>query len=346
MKYLILAILLFGLQVDLSGQTIVNGYIEHFSSGSFVIIDPIQRDTISKGVIRDHSFIAQIERKIPSNRVLPAFVLCVKDDHSHSLSAPLAIEHKSIHVAIGNNGVTYSGTPDQDKLSQLISNILEMEQKYFVEDSLFRSDSAQFHLGKVIDSTITISKNHKLFDLWNVIVADILFRKLVGPEHIPSVMKLCESRDVLSETEKLLCRAVDMSHYEWAGKPLGRLVVYDQEEREVSIDTLMRGKPYLLDFWATWCGPCIQDFPKLQELSAKYGIDIVGISIDSRKQAWTGFSERQPIPWRNYWDKYAAAKDQLNVTAVPTKLIIDEHGMIMARNPDDLENAIKDIMGN
>ena len=68
---------------------------------------------------------------------------------------------------------------------------------------------------------------------------------------------------------------------------------------------LYRGKVLLLDFWATWCGPCLEEMPNLRRLYAKHhdqGFAIVGISLDSDREALKQFLQQEGITWPQICD--------------------------------------------
>ncbi len=93
----------------------------------------------------------------------------------------------------------------------------------------------------------------------------------------------------------------------------------------------LSGKVTVVDFWATWCGPCKKSFPKLQALNAKYGangLQIVGISEDDEQSGIaafeTGLGAKFPVVWDE--DKGIASKWQPR--SMPSTFILDRSGMI------------------
>ena len=109
-----------------------------------------------------------------------------------------------------------------------------------------------------------------------------------------------------------------------------------------------KGKVLLLDFWATWCGPCVASLPDLQATYNKYhaqGLEVVGVSLDEDKSALTSFIKTNKMPWPQVFDGKIWESQVANiygVKAIPFFLIIGKDGKIAAVNPrDDLEGAVK-----
>ena len=97
-----------------------------------------------------------------------------------------------------------------------------------------------------------------------------------------------------------------------------------------------KGKVVLMDFWATWCGPCVGEMPNVIAAYSKYhaqGFDVVGISLDQDKSALTGFIASNKMPWRQVFDGKgwgSAVPNQYGVKAIPFGLLIGRDGKIAA----------------
>ena len=110
-----------------------------------------------------------------------------------------------------------------------------------------------------------------------------------------------------------------------------------------------RGKVVLMDFWATWCGPCVGEMPNVIAAYKKYhgrGFDVLGISLDQDHAALTSFLRQNHMPWRQVFDGKgwgSAVPHRYGVASIPFGLLIGRDGTIQAigaRGPE-LDSAVE-----
>ncbi len=127
----------------------------------------------------------------------------------------------------------------------------------------------------------------------------------------------------------------------------------DLEGKDVKLsDYVGKGKVVVVDFWASWCGPCRAGMPALKELYKKYKGDkfeIVGVSLDKEEAAWKKGIEDLGINWPHmsdlkYWDCEGA--QLYGVNAIPHLVVMDKDGVIAARNIHgaELEAKVKELI--
>lgn len=99
------------------------------------------------------------------------------------------------------------------------------------------------------------------------------------------------------------------------------------------------GKVVLIDFWATWCGPCRAALPEVKEIYSKYhdkGFEILGISFDKEKEDLTKFIAEEKLPWPQYFDGLGWENklgQRFNITGIPTLWLVDKKGHLRDLNP-------------
>jgi len=95
-----------------------------------------------------------------------------------------------------------------------------------------------------------------------------------------------------------------------------------------------RGKVVIVDFWATWCGPCRKEMPNVKALREKLkdrGFDVVGVSVDKDLEALDTYLQENDIPWETLaGDEASELAEKYGVRGIPTMMLIDQKGNVVA----------------
>ena len=120
--------------------------------------------------------------------------------------------------------------------------------------------------------------------------------------------------------------------------------------QELSLKDL-RGQYVLLDFWASWCGPCKGEIPNMKQIYDTYhdkGFEILSVSLDDKEEAWKGAVEKEGLNWKHVsslkgWKCEVAAK--YHVSGIPAMFLLDKQGKIIATNlrGEGLQKAVADL---
>lgn len=110
-------------------------------------------------------------------------------------------------------------------------------------------------------------------------------------------------------------------------------IVTAQGEHLTSED--LRGKVVVLDFWGTWCPPCVESIPSLRSLHKKFSKEpsfvLIGVSSDSDEETWSAFIEKEKMIWPQYLDRKREVQRIFGVRAFPTYIVIDAEGIMRFR---------------
>jgi thiol-disulfide isomerase/thioredoxin len=118
-----------------------------------------------------------------------------------------------------------------------------------------------------------------------------------------------------------------------------------------------RGKVVLVDFWASWCGPCRGEVPNMKRNLASYGergFDIVGVNLDNSLAACEKYVEQEELPWGNLmsdkdgqrgWDNPLAT--HYGISAIPTAILVDQEGKVVSLRArgKELDRLLAEMLG-
>jgi len=127
----------------------------------------------------------------------------------------------------------------------------------------------------------------------------------------------------------------------------------DTDNNTLSLSSSVgQGKYVLLEFWASWCGPCRKEIPVMKKAYAEFhskGFEIYAISIDKKEDEWIKAGNEEKLPWINTHyisDPKLDAQKTYSVSAIPANFLIDPDGKIIAKNlrGEDLAKKLSELM--
>ncbi|WP_299526540.1 redoxin domain-containing protein [Winogradskyella sp.] len=136
------------------------------------------------------------------------------------------------------------------------------------------------------------------------------------------------------------------------GKPIPEFKLpFAQNESQFITNKDLKGKITLIDFWATWCKPCMEEFPKIKKAYSTYknkGFNVVSISVDKDKKSLFNFLNKNPFPWEYSLYSEGEFKSDLakrfQLVTLPKPILIDQEGKIIAMDADLREGKLEQKM--
>ncbi len=313
----------------------IKGNDEALAEMDYVLLQTIEngeRNTLDSVAVANNSFVIKGEVETPTAAYL-FFGAQTPEDASQAaplmFQIPVFLEPGNITVGkMENTTFTAKGTPLNDKQAEFNTKMTDLSNQFQTaaqsgDEQKMNDVQDQFLV--VIKETIGANTDN----LYGQTLFQQMYYNLKPQEILDIAAKFpAESQDALAsikaEAENALKTQPGQSYIDIAQK--------NADGKEVSLKSVIEteGNKYvLIDFWASWCGPCMGEVPFLVDTYAKYhdkGFEIYGVSFDSDRDAWLNAIESKKMTWVhvsdvNGWDNQA--RNDYAVNGIPANYLID-----------------------
>ena len=339
---------------------VVTGKVEGLAEGDSVFLcESAGRQLINldSTVIKNNAFEFKGTQDSTVNRVL---TVLTKEGPRY---IRFYLENGDIKINVNEETDSISGTPNNNAYQAFENQTAPLQQQMNEIRMAFRnpamtekeSEDLMTKYEELNEQMKAIVKNAIEVNIHNIVGVDI-FKSFVYD------LTLTEKENILSQipsnfdTDPGIERISQQVKSEKATSPGNKftnLTMDDPEGKEVSLsDYCGKGKLVLIDFWASWCGPCRKEMPELVELYKKYknkNFEIIGVSFDNSADAWKNAIKQMDMTWPQMSDLKGWQSEGASIygiSSIPSTILVGGDGVILERNlrGDELYEKIKELL--
>ena len=281
----------------------------------------------------------------------------------NGLSLSFYLENGQINVALTKENDKVTGSPLNDRYQPYRDQfqLLEAERKQLLEnfeDTTLTDEQKDVIREKFInisdrtDSLLKVVMNENITNLIGVEILKNTYYSLELAELealVPQIPAEYQSDERVVRIQEMVVKMKATA----VGQKFTDFTMQTPDGKEVKLsDYVGKGKVVLIDFWASWCGPCRREMPNLVEAYKQYkgkNFEIVGVSLDRDLESWKKGIADLKITWPQmsdlkYWDCEGAKL--YAVSSIPHTLLVDAEGTIVARglHGEELQQKIAELM--
>ena len=269
------------------------------------------------------------------------------EENSQKTRRMLILENGNIDVKIVSaDEIFVSGTELNDIYSDYLKIITELYQKMSKA-----ADISEVEADKVITEIIEFDFNFCLKNAKNFVGKTIFLQSFYNfsAEQKEQITNLFDEETKKEEQFAAIIASIEQEKKVAVGQQFTDFAMPTLQGDTLKLSDFVGKTDYVLvDFWASWCAPCIRSFPALKSVYEKYQgkrFEILGVSLDDKQSAWQGAITRYNLAWKHVSDLKSwqcEAAQIYVVSSIPCTILIDKNGKIVGRNLHPME--IEDIL--
>ncbi|MFD2891224.1 redoxin domain-containing protein [Flavobacterium chuncheonense] len=345
----------------------IAGTAEGFENGNKVILQ-VQGDMDM--IAKDTAVIENGKFEMIGNSEIPEFGFLTLENNTR---VPLILENGTISVILDKDSIQNSvvkGTPENDFFQEYTTNTKSIYKRI---SSFQKNNQEKFMTAQGSNDTVTMNalmdqlkniqdeltvlaentiKNNPKKYLTILLLENQIMMQTITPEVAKSYFDNINEKYKNTKNALNIKKTLEAFNSVEIGKAAPDFSAPSPEGKTISLKESL-GKVTIIDFWASWCGPCRAENPNVvalyNELHEK-GLNIIGVSLDKDADKWKAAIEKDGLTWNQvsnlkFWQDPIA--EQYNVKSIPATFILDENGIIVAKDlrGEALKAKVKELLG-
>ncbi|QOG01099.1 TlpA disulfide reductase family protein [Flavobacterium sp. MDT1-60] len=245
------------------------------------------------------------------------------------------LENSNITIEISANKTDKDGktieTMHIDEIKG--SHSLQIQEEYL---KFYQLNAGKKDFNKVLYANLTgFLKKHHTHPFSGAILAELaMVNPILSKKELNSLYSILDITKQTDQDLRFFKKGIDRLGTYSVGKPFLEFELLDQKGALIHLKKFS-GKIILIDFWASWCGPCRKKSPELIALKQQFAaanFEIIGISRDKNKKQWSAAIEKDKLDWINLLDEDQKIENLIGIENIPYNYLIDEKGIIIGIN--------------